>query len=200
MKVENCNDAKWVLNATLSSDEGDFGYSVALSFDGKTIAVGAPRYKTTTVCDGACSNSDYGEVGLVRLFRSTWDADQKKQEWKQLGDLKGFDLNGRFGDSLAISNDDTYEPYYPTIVVGAPGGKYKKYIFLLLFNLGGQSVNIIIPCRCSCQETMSILGQSVFGDGIRKKVFTALMTTTSYLKLILIALEVLLPLLMKLTL
>jgi hypothetical protein len=124
LKVENCESVKWVLNDTLTSDEGsDFGYSVALSSDGKTIAVGAPLHNTTTVCEGACSISKLGEVGLVRLFHNTWDDNTKKQEWAQLGDdLKGFVLNGRFGHSVDMLNDDSY----PTVVVGAPGGDNLK--------------------------------------------------------------------------
>ncbi|NJN30804.1 MAG: hypothetical protein HC824_10575 [Synechococcales cyanobacterium RM1_1_8] len=80
---------------------GDFsGFSVLLSGDGKTLAVGAPRN------DGNGSNS-----GQVRLYRY----DDNNGSWSQLGsDLDG-EASGDFsGWSVSLSGDGN------TLAVGAP--------------------------------------------------------------------------------
>jgi len=76
----------------------NFGYSVSLSGDGSTVAVGAPR------------NNDGGvDAGQVRTFR--WDG----SSWTQLGDaLNGTRAFGRFGTSVSLSGDGS------AVAVGAP--------------------------------------------------------------------------------
>eukprot|EP00977_Amphora_coffeiformis_P002513 scaffold470_cov194-Amphora_coffeaeformis.AAC.6 len=76
-----------------------FGHSVALSRDGKTLAVGAPNDSTNAV--GA---------GLVSVYR--FDG----TDWRKLGgDLLGQAATSNFGWSVDVSPDGNY------VVVGAPG-------------------------------------------------------------------------------
>ena len=81
------------------SGAGRFGRSVALSADGNTALVGAPR--------------DSGEVGAVWVFTRTGST------WTRQAKLTGGDEEsgaGRFGRSVALSADGD------TALIGAPNG------------------------------------------------------------------------------
>jgi len=93
----------WTLQATLvggpeEASEGHFGYSVALSGDGSTAVVGAPR--------------DRGGRGAVWVFRrsgSSWAQDGAKLAGgEELGE-------GHFGASVALADDGA------TVLIGGPG-------------------------------------------------------------------------------
>jgi len=79
-----------------------FGYSVALSNDGKTVAIGAP---------GHDSEAD-DNIGHVRIYK--WNASMGK--WKQFGsNLVGDAAGDLFGWSVALSNDGK------TVAIGGAG-------------------------------------------------------------------------------
>ncbi|KAH8083396.1 hypothetical protein JL720_8280 [Aureococcus anophagefferens] len=87
------------IDAEAAGDES--GYSVSLSADGATLAVGA--YTN----DGAGSNA-----GHARVF--AWDSDEN--EWKQRGeDIDGEAADDYSGYSVSLSADGT------ALAVGAPG-------------------------------------------------------------------------------
>lgn len=75
------------------------GWSVALSWDGNTVAVGAPGYDGTAV-----------DAGYVRTFR--YDGTQ----WLRLGsEINGEAEGDRFGTSVSLSSDGNQ------LAAGAPG-------------------------------------------------------------------------------
>ena len=76
-----------------------FGYSLALSADGMTLAVGAP----TTNAGG---RTDSGEISMHRWNGSTW-IDRGSS-------IQGLDSSDNFGYSVALSDDGT------VLAVGAP--------------------------------------------------------------------------------
>ncbi|RZJ61619.1 MAG: integrin [Acidovorax sp.] len=114
-----------------NSGKGDsFGSAVALSFNGQTMAVGAPGERSNATCisaspaDTTCDLADDSIVnaGAVYVFSRS----NQTATWVQTGYLKasnnraynvqGYLDNGpRFGTSLALSADGT------VLVVGAPG-------------------------------------------------------------------------------
>ena len=81
-------------NVLTGDDTGDqLGSSVALSADGRTIAIGARMRR----------GANGFESGQVRVLRLADD-----NEWKVLGHfIQGSRRNNRFGDSVAISADGT---------------------------------------------------------------------------------------------
>jgi hypothetical protein len=83
------------------------GYSVAISSDGTTIAIGAPFN------DGAGS-----DAGQVRVYQNIWGT------WMQfVGDIDGEAASDQSGYSVAISSDGN------TVAIGAPfndGGTFDK--------------------------------------------------------------------------
>jgi hypothetical protein len=90
------------------SGAGRFGRSVALSADGDTALIGAPR--------------DSGEVGAVWVFTRTGST------WTRQATLTGGDEEsgaGRFGRSVALSADGD------TALIGAPndGGRGAAWVF-----------------------------------------------------------------------
>ena len=96
------NDAWNQLGADIDGEAFDdySGYSVAMSGDGLTLAIGAIRN------DGNGSNS-----GHVRVYRYN----QTKSNWFQLGnDIDGGAAYDESGFSVDMSNDGT------TVVIGAP--------------------------------------------------------------------------------
>jgi hypothetical protein len=80
-----------------------FGWSVSLSADGSTLAVGAPLH----------NNVDFDRLGQVRIYR--WEVSAR--QWQQLGpgvdDGDEFEYS-EFGRSVSISGDGL------TVAVGAP--------------------------------------------------------------------------------
>jgi 6-phosphogluconolactonase (cycloisomerase 2 family) len=82
------------------------GYSVSLSADGKTVAIGAPY------------NSEYGDYsGYVRVYR----IDSGGSTWEKLGQtISGDKAKDTFGFSLDISSDGK------VLVAGTYGGEYVR--------------------------------------------------------------------------
>ena len=102
MTTNSTTDGHWeALGPTLlppgplgSNDEDRFGSSVALSADGKTLAVGATRYDTTEGFAG----------GYVKVFAHNEDTNQ----WNPLGaTITGGGGNDLFGDAVVLSADGT---------------------------------------------------------------------------------------------
>lgn len=95
------NDKLWHVmgqQLTCKGRTAIFGYSVSLSDDGKTVAVGAPRYQTN---------------GLVQVF--SYDGNDNMDRWVQ----KGQNLMGEYsydfsGYSIDLSSDGN------TVAIGAP--------------------------------------------------------------------------------
>ena len=113
--------SEWKLEHTvLGEAEGDqLGRSVALSGDGKTLAVGAP---------GFWQKSDT-RPGYVKVYH------MNDGFWKQLGQaIKGESLGNQFGISVSLSDDGK------TLAVGAnsndnENGQYSGHV--RVFSLGG---------------------------------------------------------------
>jgi hypothetical protein len=84
--------------------DDEFGYSVDIAPDGKTIVCGSPGW-----------NAGDGRPGYVKVFSLESDSDLGTKNWKQIGqDIIGK-LNGDwFGWSVSISGNGK------TIAVGAP--------------------------------------------------------------------------------
>jgi WD40 repeat protein len=82
------------------------GYSVSLSADGTTVAIGAPY------------NSELGDnSGYVRVYR----IDSGGSTWEKLGQtISGYKAQDLFGFSVDISSDGK------VLVVGTYGGKYVR--------------------------------------------------------------------------
>lgn len=104
------------VKASNSSDGDHFGASVALSFDGNTMAVGAPweTNSATGISTDGGGETDYGATfsGAVYLF-SRDDADV----WSQQAYIKASNTRRNqafFGSSLDLSADGN------TLAVGAP--------------------------------------------------------------------------------
>jgi hypothetical protein len=85
------------LKATTAAAGDQFGFSVALSSDGNTLAVGSPFY------DGA--GTDRGAVDIFTRSGSTWAHQQQ---------IVGLADNDGYGWAIALSNDGS------VLVVGAP--------------------------------------------------------------------------------
>eukprot|EP00981_Chlorochromonas_danica_P006167 scaffold1302_cov165-Ochromonas_danica.AAC.1 len=76
------------------------GYSVSLSYDGNTVAVGSPYYDTST----------NGDSGRVRVYRDSGS------EWIQWGpDMDGTQTNEYYGSSVSLS-------YYGNITAAGSTG------------------------------------------------------------------------------
>ena len=94
VRVFSWNGSVWLQQGSDidGEDSGDqFGHSVAMSQDGKFVAIGAPH------------NSDGGSLaGHVRVLQ--WNA--MANAWQQIGaDLDGESAGDRYGGSVAISDD-----------------------------------------------------------------------------------------------
>ncbi|KAH8071314.1 hypothetical protein JL720_11527 [Aureococcus anophagefferens] len=108
-RLQDEDGAKVSFNATIFADDRGYdidgeaaddwsGYSVSLSADGTTLAVGAPFN------DGAGSNA-----GHARVF--AWDP--VDEAWKQRGDIDGEAAGDQSGRSVSLSADGA------TLAVGA---------------------------------------------------------------------------------
>jgi hypothetical protein len=110
------DDETWTQQAYVkasNTDEHDaFGYSVALSSDGNTLAVGAGgEYSNATGIDGNQMDDSAPQAGAVYLFvrdGQTW----MQQHYVKASNTDAYD---QFGVSVALSDDGT------VLIVGAPG-------------------------------------------------------------------------------
>jgi len=100
-----------------NTEGGDhFGYSIALSGDGKTLAVGANREgSASTGIDGNQTDNTANDSGAVYLF--TRSGSWLQQTWAQQTYIKAFNTRAgdHFGHSIALSGDGK------TLAVGANG-------------------------------------------------------------------------------
>ena len=109
----------------------DSGYSVSLSPDGTTIAIGEPKYELqvdTTPEDGVIDNPNDNK-GRVRIFKLV------SGTWTQLGaDLIGEANGDLFGSSVSLSTTGT------ALAVGAPGHDSDKgHVRVYQYNSGSWS-------------------------------------------------------------
>jgi len=87
-----------------------FGYSVSLSSDGNTVAIGGPN-------NPGNNGSSWSDAGHVRIYNYNGSS------WYQLGDdIDGFSANYRMGYSVSLSSDGN------TVAIGAAGAD-KVYIY-----------------------------------------------------------------------
>ena len=107
--------SEWTQQAYIkasNTDAGDsFGVGVALSDDGQTLVVGAPREDSAaTGVDGEQGDNTAEEAGVVYVFT------RAGSEWTQQAYIKASntDAGDFFGASVALSDDGQ------TLVVGAP--------------------------------------------------------------------------------
>ena len=103
----------------LGATNGDHtGFSVALSSDGLTVAVGSPRADP-----GALSNS-----GVVRVYRL------QSGTWTPLGaDIAGTSLSGQLGYAVAVSSTGN------RVAIGAPGASTKGAVSVFDYTSGTNS-------------------------------------------------------------
>lgn len=107
--------------ASNNTSPGDFGSAVALSTDGKTLAVGAPseRSKSTGI-NGDEADAGAQDAGAVYVFtRQSTAAAWSQQAYVKASNTQVFarpitPVGPRFGASLALSADGS------TLAVGAP--------------------------------------------------------------------------------
>lgn len=119
-----------------------FGYSVDLSSDGKTIAIGAP---------GNSVLIDADSEGSVLVFKI-----DENDNWKQVGlDIDGKNVGDRFGWSVSLSAEGN------TVASGAP-------FTSSLGNLGIDNANVGRTQVFSLDESgsWSQLGQDINGDSV----------------------------------
>ncbi|KAL3811382.1 hypothetical protein ACHAXA_000461 [Cyclostephanos tholiformis] len=97
------------IDGTAAGDE--FGYSVSLSADGSTVAIGAPFH------DGN-GNVDSGRVNVYRI-------DEGGSSWERLGQsIDGVNVHDWFGKSVRLTPDGN------TLAIGTYGGGYVKVFSL----------------------------------------------------------------------
>ncbi|KAL3811919.1 hypothetical protein ACHAXA_002536 [Cyclostephanos tholiformis] len=116
-------------------DGDDFGYSVSISEDGRTIAVGAVEY------DG----EDGVDSGLVKVYRM----DDSKSDWVQLGDdIDGEAAYDNSGFSVSLSADGT------KVAISSPYSDYN----------GDDSGSVKVYQIESAGSSWEQLGQTFYGD------------------------------------
>ncbi len=98
------------IKASNTGSDDNFGFSIALSNDGSTLAVGAYlEDSNATGINGNESNNSFNSSGAVYVFTSS------SSTWIQEAYIKASDINSGdfFGFSVALSNDGS------TLAVGA---------------------------------------------------------------------------------
>ena len=158
-KVGDINDTK----SHQSEHQGWFGYSVAMSGDGDTIVVGAPRYSTlyNAIMDEWWYQSQ--DLGQVLVYRRDINEDLG---WTKIGEItpdKTKQRTGmRFGWSVTINNDGSR-------IAASMGNHFNydgpKYVYMYEYNnsqsswdqLGGG----IDPIGSSATEDRGCFGWSI---------------------------------------
>ena len=106
VQIYKKKSGKYKLYQTLNTIEGNrntlFGYALAISSDGNTIAVGAPM--------------DHG-VGTVHIYK------RDNEKWNFITKVMEVDqcYDSRFGDMLSIINDTT-------LIAGGSGKKDNSFV------------------------------------------------------------------------
>ena len=88
------------INGEAAGDQS--GYSVSLSPDGKTVAIGSPFHDVT----GTTTKADAGQVRIHKYDGTSWE---------KVGDIKGATAGEKAGWSVSLSADGK------TVAIGAPG-------------------------------------------------------------------------------
>jgi hypothetical protein len=152
------------INGEASGD--NFGFSVVMSADGKTIAVGAPYHKVNGTSSGHVRVYSFGFTSKI---------------WEQVG----MDMNGKakfdnFGDAIAMSDDGS------TVAIGANGnidngissGQVRVYKYespptkspsktptkspSKVPTIVQQPTNLPIETSSKCDESCGIFGLNIF--------------------------------------
>ncbi|WP_084462973.1 hypothetical protein [Hydrogenophaga sp. PBC] len=118
----NLAQAIGFLKSDVSTADDEFGYSVALSSDGGTLAVGAPGESsavTGIATQEPPSANDMPNSGVVYVFV------RQGQRWQQQAFVKASTptMSDRFGESLALSVTGD------ALAVGAPGRDAKGVVY-----------------------------------------------------------------------
>jgi hypothetical protein len=120
VKIYQLSAGAWTqLGADIvGATNGDYtGFSVALSSDGLTVAVGSPKANPVTTSEG-----------VARIYRLQSGA------WTQLGaDIAGTGLSGQLGYSVAISSSGN------RVAIGAPGASTKGAVSVFDYTAGTNS-------------------------------------------------------------
>jgi hypothetical protein len=104
------DDPITVIKSTAPDEDDEFGWSVALSADGNTLAVGADgEASNATGINGNPNDSSTAKAGAVYLFTRSFGA------WSQEAYVKPPNFAAFFGNSVALSADGD------TLAVGAFG-------------------------------------------------------------------------------
>jgi len=101
-----------MLKASVVDVYDGFGWAVALSADGNTLAVGAPQEDSNAnVVNGVATNNNASDAGAAYVFTRTGS------DWNQQAYVKAHnsEANDKFGWAVALSGDGN------TLAVGAPG-------------------------------------------------------------------------------
>ena len=118
VQVYDWNASDWSLTDTILGleNQGLFGWSTSFGKNGNLLGIGAPLHDTT-------ANSNLREGGSF-----VYGFDTATSTWSQLGNtMNGSQQNGRFGTSVALSDDGF------TLAIGASGtgvaGEVSAYLF-----------------------------------------------------------------------
>ncbi len=115
LEVSQLTEGVGYFKASNTDAEDGFGRSVALSQDGRTLAVGAPGESSSdTGVGGTRGGSDNDLEGAGAAYVFGWD--DESESWSQQGHFKAAhpDAGDGFGWSISLSDDGE------TLVVGAP--------------------------------------------------------------------------------
>ncbi|KAL3809760.1 hypothetical protein ACHAXA_010715 [Cyclostephanos tholiformis] len=116
-------------------DGDDFGWSVSISGDSKTIAVGADEYDGENGIDS----------GLVRVYRM----DDSQSDWIQIGnDIEGEAAGDWLGSSVSLPADGN------KVAIGSAGSD----------DNGDFSGHVIVYQMNSARSSWEQLGQTLYGD------------------------------------
>jgi len=112
VSFDNLAQAIGYFKASNTGANDEFGYTLALSADGNTLAVGTPGEASNAIgVDGNQTDNSVPDSGAVYVYTRSGGA------WSQQAYVKASNtgVNDRFGAVLALSSDGN------TLAVGAPG-------------------------------------------------------------------------------
>ncbi len=123
---QGINGGPWVQKAYIKASNTEksdsFGSALALSSDGSTLGVGAPKEDSSaTGLNGVQNDNNSSDSGAAYIFRLSGST------WTQTAYVKASDTHpsAGFGSSLSMSRDGS------TLVVGAPIMTNRTYVFAL---------------------------------------------------------------------
>lgn len=109
-------DEQAYIKASNTDDSDFFGKNLALSGDGKTLAVGATGEDSSTTSINSTPNEDATDAGAVYVFTYRYVLSEAGLAWREQAYIKpsNTDADDKFGQSLALSGDGD------TLAVGSP--------------------------------------------------------------------------------